>query len=89
MQVFECWVIRLRNEEGTIADTAAEIGAFNTLKFSSFSAALAHCRRRSYSPIDYVICRARFTAPEILETREIDYGQSSLALAGGNPEERE
>lgn len=78
---FECWLVRLRNEEGYITSMNHDFGSWNTLKFASHSAALAWCRRNDIDPRDHVIVRARFQQPDVLETREIDYGVSSLMLA--------
>lgn len=83
-QTFECWCIRLKGSDGGenfIASTNAEFLAFNTLKFGSYAAALAHARRHDLHPADHEIVRAKFRDPDVLEVREIDYSIGELALA--------
>jgi hypothetical protein len=55
--------------------------AFNTWKFMSYAAAVAWCRTNNVSPVDHVVCRASFVEPVVLETRDIDYSDSTLSVA--------
>lgn len=82
------WVIVVRDGGGFMADVN-QVGAyFNTWKFSTYGAAVAKCRKSSLDPRDYVVRLVRFPQPLVLETREIDYGETSLALASsGGPHE--
>lgn len=79
------WLISLRggldSGEGVLASVDYEVLAFNTLKFMSASAALAHARRKGLDPQDYVLVLAEFTRPTTIEVREIDYSASTLAVA--------
>lgn len=74
------WTIRLRNDEGWVSNIISQKMSFNTLKFTSYSAALAHCREHNYSQIDYVIALTEFKHREI-EVCEIDYTATRLDLA--------
>lgn len=81
VETFECWLVGLKSGEGYIAHVVHDDLSWNTLKFASYAAALAWCRKKDKDPRDFVINRVRFTQPEVLETREIDYSISSLMIA--------
>ncbi len=76
------WCIKLRNGDEYEARVDRDYLSFNTMKFASYEAALAHARGRNLNPIDHVIVLARFEWPKVLKTREIDYGTTDISVAG-------
>jgi hypothetical protein len=72
------WTIRLRHTAGWSANADNVFLGFNTLKFMSYEAALAWCRKGAKSPADFVICLTEFTAKDV-EVREIKYDAQAQA----------